>query len=376
MVESGSSSPTEQGGEEKHSDISELERRLNDQRMQLARSRVTFILSVAILLFSFFLLIFPEVFIAVSADSYWDSSKKDRWIADNLHLARLIGMILLVLCTTGFAYLYTTDFQVFRLRRKPAQGGGTTAGERFDDAAMYSIVDTLKTLNHTIEKGALESVLSERERNDIIEKLSGIVKQQLNETLLASIEQKYGLQVRNEKISHAALEKSEIIVDRLKNTGVQLQSKANIYLFYGMFAAVFGLGIFSLLIYTVSIPENISSVGEAFYYTSRITLVLLIEAFAFFFFNLYRATLGDIKFMTNEITNAETKIIALASALKLGDNELMKEVVAEFGKAERNFVLKKGETSIFHDVVGSRLGAQHVIEQMFEKLRSGTGKQQ
>ena len=375
MVDNRTSSSATESGEERQGKISELERQLVRRREQLVIGRHVFVFSTMLLLFSIFLVTVPENFTELFAPSRWDISKKEQWVSENVYLTTLIGIIIFVLSTTGFAYLYATGFPIRRFN-KALQGNAITTEEGFDNTAALSIVDALQRVNRSIEEGKLASVLSESERNDIIEKLADVVDQQLNDTLMAKIEEKYGLEIRNEIISDDALQKSTLTVDRLKSTTDELQKKAVVYLFYGLFAAILGLGVFTVFIYTVSIPEGISSVGQVFYYTSRITLVLLIEAFAFFFFNLYKSTLGDVKFMTNEVTNAETKIIALTSALKLGDRELMNEILTEFAKSERNFILKKGETSIFHDAVRDRFGTKEAIERVFEKMPWRPDKQQ
>jgi hypothetical protein len=46
------------------------------------------------------------------------------------------------------------------------------------------------------------------------------------------------------------------------------------------------------------------------------------------------------------MTNIETRIIALKSSIINADKSTINEVIKELSKTERNFVIKKGETTI------------------------------
>jgi hypothetical protein len=61
---------------------------------------------------------------------------------------------------------------------------------------------------------------------------------------------------------------------------------------------------------------------------------------------LYRSSLEDIKYFQNELTNAESVKMAFATALIFDDKETLKQLTLEIVKTERNFILKKGESTI------------------------------
>ena len=77
----------------------------------------------------------------------------------------------------------------------------------------------------------------------------------------------------------------------------------------------------------------------------RLSLVVFIEVFAFFFLRLYRSSLMEIKYFQNELTNVETRFIALETAVAGGNASATKAIIEELIKTERNFVLKKGEST-------------------------------
>jgi hypothetical protein len=67
--------------------------------------------------------------------------------------------------------------------------------------------------------------------------------------------------------------------------------------------------------------------------------------YLFFFLRLYRENLNDSKYYQNEITNLESKFIALDAAMLSNDKESVKSIVGDLSKTERNRILKKGETT-------------------------------
>ena len=68
--------------------------------------------------------------------------------------------------------------------------------------------------------------------------------------------------------------------------------------------------------------------------------------FSFFFLKLYKSGLSEIKYFQNELTNVEMKFISLDISLRGKNTELISDVVSEFSKTERNFILNKGQTTV------------------------------
>ena len=69
----------------------------------------------------------------------------------------------------------------------------------------------------------------------------------------------------------------------------------------------------------------------------RLTLVVLIEIFAYFFLRLYKSSLGEIKYFQNEITNIEAKALALQAAELAGDKESTASIINRLADTDRNF---------------------------------------
>jgi hypothetical protein len=56
--------------------------------------------------------------------------------------------------------------------------------------------------------------------------------------------------------------------------------------------------------------------------------------------------LNEIKYFENEMTNFETKMIALVGARQQGDHATLAKIYIDLAATERNFVLKKGESTV------------------------------
>lgn len=89
-------------------------------------------------------------------------------------------------------------------------------------------------------------------------------------------------------------------------------------------------------------------------------LAIFVEVFSFFFLRLYRSMLAEIKYFQNELTNIELKIIAVEISLLKGGDKSTKTLITSFVAAERNFVLKQGETTV--DIERARLESQGTKE--------------
>jgi ABC-type multidrug transport system fused ATPase/permease subunit len=140
---------------------------------------------------------------------------------------------------------------------------------------------------------------------------------------------------------------------RLQAAIEALEKRANFNLVSGLLITFSGL---ALLFYYVTHPA-IADVGAVYFletYLPRLTLVILIELFAFFFLRLYKASLSEVKYFENEITNIEMKRVALQAVLVAKNNDkLLTSIVDLLGKTERNHVLEKGQTTV--DIETARL---------------------
>jgi hypothetical protein len=140
-------------------------------------------------------------------------------------------------------------------------------------------------------------------------------------------------------------EQSQAIVNRLTTEISALSRRANTALIIGTVTCVLGvilLGIFSLL----SPIEYPSWKSVIVYYVPRLSVVLFLQVFAYFFLRLYRNGIYEIKYFQNEITNVQARVLALQTGLILNNDDIIKSACRSLIATERNFILKKGEKTI------------------------------
>jgi molybdopterin converting factor small subunit len=131
---------------------------------------------------------------------------------------------------------------------------------------------------------------------------------------------------------------------RLEQELQALTKRGNLNLTLGIFTTMVGI---VFLGYAVFNPPAVLTAPELFlYFAPRVSLVVLIEVFAYFFLRLYKQSLGEIKFFQNEMTNIEAKYLALQVVLRADDPALYSKIVEALAETERNFILAKGQTTV------------------------------
>jgi hypothetical protein len=149
----------------------------------------------------------------------------------------------------------------------------------------------------------------------------------------------------------------------------RLRKSANINLVIGSLStsiAIFAL-TYEVFFSEVDFSNNVDILSH---YIPRISLVIFIEIFAFFFLKLYKSNLLEIKYFNNEKTNIDFKLITLKTALFQDDMEMIKLCLSELIKTERNFVLKKDETTVEIEKIKTEKHDNQIMASLFEKLLS------
>lgn len=134
-------------------------------------------------------------------------------------------------------------------------------------------------------------------------------------------------------------------INRLKDELFSLSKRGNLNLSIGIMITVVGLGLLGMFVLSFSNSQKDMATFFMDFFP-RISLVLLIEIFAYFFLSLYKSSLSEIKYFQNEITSMESKYLALKVALESSEKESINYVVEQLAKSERNFILEKGQSTV------------------------------
>lgn len=150
-----------------------------------------------------------------------------------------------------------------------------------------------------------------------------------------------------------------IIVDRLMREIKDLRLRSNLNLLIGMIITLIGLYLLWMTVSIVdtsaalkSLANDPSSTDTTFLrnlvlpLAPRILLVIFIEIFAYFFLRLYRDGLSEIKYFQNELTNIQSKVLAVEMAFISGEKASMPAAFSALSQTERNFILQKDQTTV------------------------------
>lgn len=133
-------------------------------------------------------------------------------------------------------------------------------------------------------------------------------------------------------------------INRLTLESDSLNKRGNVNLFIGLILSIIGLGILGATLRNFPDANNFTELFINI--TPRTIFVILVEVFSYFFLNLYRKSLDEIKYYQNEITNLEAKYLSLKVAISLNNHKIIANTLENLIKTERNFILEKDQTTI------------------------------
>jgi hypothetical protein len=236
--------------------------------------------------------------------------------------------------------------------------GGDSAFTRFDSPATAGLEsrDELRRTRRELDRlradveglrahvSALitsQEALSAEQTAGLVRSVTQKIEAEASHDFVAKIRQEIEQQ---SKVSDA-LTYSRETADRLLREVSALSRRGNLNLSIGITITGIGLGLLGYVVFqALQVPKEPWALVS--HYVPRLSLVLFIELFAYFFLRLYKASLTEIKYFQNELTNVEAKRLALIVALNQSAPEPVAKVVDELAKTERNFVLEKGQTTI------------------------------
>lgn len=248
--------------------------------------------------------------------------------------------------TFAFSFFVALTFLALRyLQGNLVSSGKTGLPEQLIRNDIEEIKILVRDLYAARQKTS-QSVFSDSEKQEILSSIKQAVGQQLNTDLVNSLLDDNSLKnILLKSQLDSLFHELNSTKHRLLEETVAITRRGNINLIVGAMTTVAAAAI---LLYTVLKNQKDLSdlMGVLNYFIPRVSIVIFIEVFSFFFLRLYRANLQDIKFYHNELTNIESRFVALRTALTRDDINLMNKVIETLALTERNFVLQKGQTTV------------------------------
>lgn len=258
------------------------------------------------------------------ATSYRYDTEQDLVSRALLYRVMLLMPIAAFFGYTIFLYLEGTSF----LRR-----GNSQLEAEVDAIRFAKIAESLKG---SVEKLSKNQSITEVDVATISDAIDAAVAKSLPGAFLERIESKYGRSIQHGLVAAGFDDLFQRTKNRLRDFKEELGRKANVNLLSGLAIGVLGLAILIYFISSNPSTDEIDQIGKYFYYLSRLSLVLIIESVAIFFLRQYQRAVNDEKFVANEITNIELKLVALKTATLLQLNSGIEVAVADLATTDRN----------------------------------------
>ena len=187
--------------------------------------------------------------------------------------------------------------------------------------------------------------VSVEDRAKLMHELSESIKDQAAQDVMSRLQA--SVEKNSKDVAELTLvaRQSEQTIDRLRQELFSLSKRSNLNLSIGIVTTLTGLMLLGMFV--LREPQTATDATSFLIgFVPRISLVVLIEVFAYFFLRLYKATLIEIKYFQNEVTSMEAKFLALIVATKSGSPEHMSKVIDHLSQTERNFILNKDQTTV------------------------------
>lgn len=343
-------------------------------RMRIAAIGIPLLLGIVLILFYFFELD-REFFLNPGYRSYDERQQRQPLFA-------ITALILLALSGLGALMLYLqTGF-----KRKKGNTGiePSIYSDALDNLEKYvnasdreheAKIDELRKANRkTEEEVALlrqqQSIsLAPQERTEFLSLLTEKLQSSANADVIDGLKKQWTLDLDRDSQIKLVSTRLDSINIRLKEELEAVNRRGSTNLSIGIFTTLSGLGVLGATVFDKytggSEPQDI-----LLHYLPRISLVLFIEVFAYFFLKLYKASLAEVRYFQNELTNIESRFTALIVALHRPQELGAIATVAALANTERNFLLKPGETTV--DIEAQKIESERhkgIISELRAMLR-------
>lgn len=204
-----------------------------------------------------------------------------------------------------------------------------------------------------------EKLIDIGDRRALIDEITKQIEKNATEDYIKKIEAQLQLKIDEQARDRYLRTRLTRSTERLSDEIEDLKRRGLINLLAGM--GVTAVGVFTLAAILYFSPEVNLGAWQFFeHYAPRLTLIILIEVFAYFFLRLYKSNLEDIKFFQNEITNIEAKHLAIQSIFLTKEYTSLSSVLSEISKTERNRILEKGQSTV--EIERARLEHDDIID--------------
>lgn len=159
----------------------------------------------------------------------------------------------------------------------------------------------------------------------------------------------------------------EDMSERLKIEINNLTQRSNLNLAIGLVTSLAGLIILGIINFIKS-PDHSGLTDFFTYYSPKLSLIIIIEIFGYFFLRLYKNSLEEIRYYHNELTNIENKILSIFLIMEHNNATSIEKLSLELSKTERNRIFNKNQTTVELEMLKSENQNLISIKDLLSKL--------
>lgn len=143
-----------------------------------------------------------------------------------------------------------------------------------------------------------------------------IIQKQLNQFSIDHIMSRIRADIQEQDSFATAIEPVDKSVTRMISEISSLESRGNLNLTIGIMATIIGIAILAFFVFASDF-SGLKFEQLLAQFVPRLSVVLFVQIFAFFFLNLYKSSLSEIKYYHDQITKIESKKAAISIAEKI-----------------------------------------------------------
>jgi len=178
-----------------------------------------------------------------------------------------------------------------------------------------------------------EQIVSADTINDIRDKVVSDVVSKASDEILEGLKKT----TSSKQAADRVIEMLDEIKSRLSTQAATLSLRANVNLVIGLFISMLGLTLLGWTLFRLG-PTNIEAIdrSQIYFFLTRLTLMIVVEVLAYFFLNLYRASLHESRFYQNEISTMEARYFSVALARETLPPEAFAQHLKSLSILDRN----------------------------------------
>lgn len=216
--------------------------------------------------------------------------------------------------------------------------GSSLSSSTRDEMYKYE----LKILRDELKARAAKqsSPVSADDEKRITDEIIERIKSEANATYIESLKN----EIKESEYRLDIFKRGKSTLDRIYKEIDALGRRGTVNLVLGVITAL--SGVIALSFFVLAKEGAHSSISEfTMDFLPRLSIVLIIEVFSYFFLRLYKASLSEIKYFQNEATNIEHSFVAMEAAISIDDKSLIEKCVHTFLEIDRNPILSNGQTT-------------------------------